>query len=320
MDRIIIEGTYMENVSNKKNVPHYVGMAFGILAIATCIATVALSVTDTYFSIYTLATSIIFLGINRIFMHINNYKKNMFESIFLTVFLFVLALLVALTKYNIYFLICSMFFYSLTIIVNCLLKMRREQSIQTIIFNCLLITLSFLSSFVFFFPAIYAKHASTVSNSNFIVLCFTSMIIVSSSKNILFPYHKKLKADVVSNVIRKSLVKEIITGLFILVILCSIYFTVVEPNITSYVDSLWYSFSVITTIGFGDVYVVTTLGRILSIILGVSGIAVVAVFTSLIVNFYNEMNKRREERTIKKIEAEVKELEELEESKEENQK
>lgn len=311
--------TYKEkdmSSNNKKKIQHYIGMAFGVLAILTCVATIVLSVVDSYFSIYTLATSIVFLGINRIFMHINKYKKNMFENIFLTVFIFILAVSVGLTKFSIYFLISSMFCYSLTIIGSCLLKLRGEKSIQMIILNCLEIALSFLFSFVFFFPAIYAKHASTVSNSNFIVLCFTAMILVSSGKNILFPYHKKLKADVVSNVIKKSLVREILAAQLILIILCSVYFTVVEPDITSYVDSLWYSFTIITTIGLGDVYAVTTLGRILSIILGISGIAVVAVFTSLIVNFYHEMNKKREEKALNKISEEVKELEK---SKEENQ-
>lgn len=98
--------------------------------------------------------------------------------------------------------------------------------------------------------------------------------------------------------------------LIILIILCSVYFTVVEPNITSYVDSLWYSFSVITTIGFGDVSVVTTFGRILSVILGICGIVVVALVTSFIVNFYNEMNKRREEATLERILDEEKKLRE----------
>lgn len=300
----------MENLSSKKNIQHHIGTALGILAILTCIATIVLSVIDSYVSIYTLSTSIFFLGANRIFMHINKYKKNMFENIFLTAFLFILAILVALTKYGIYFLISSMFCYSLTIIGNCLLKLKGEKSLQAIILNYLEIALAFLFSFVFFFPAIYEKHASTVSNSNFIVLCFTVMILVSSSKNIIFPYHKKLKVDVISNIIRKSLAKEILAALLILIILCSVYFTIVEPNITSYVDSLWYSFTIITTIGLGDVHVVTTLGRILSIILGISGIAVVAVFTSLIVNFYHEMNKKREDRTLKQIADEVKELEE----------
>ena len=108
---------------------------------------------------------------------------------------------------------------------------------------------------------------------------------------------------------------EIILSLMILVVLCSVYFTIVEPVMTSYVDSLWYSFSVITTIGFGDVCVTTTFGRILSVILGISGIVVVALFTSLIVNFYNEMNKRREEKEMNKILEKVEKIEEIEEEK-----
>ena len=146
------------------------------------------------------------------------------------------------------------------------------------------------------------------------------MIIVSSMKNVVFPYHKTLKLNIVSNIIKKSMVKEIILALLILVVLCSVYFTVVEPNITSYVDALWYSFAVITTIGFGDVYVITTFGRILSVILGISGIAVVAVFTSFIVNFYNEMSKKREERTLQRLLQEARELEEIEEQKKEQDK
>ena len=141
------------------------------------------------------------------------------------------------------------------------------------------------------------------------------MILVSSSKNILFPYHQTLKLHIISNIIKKSLVKEIVLGLIILIVLCSVYFTVVEPNITSYVDALWYSFSVITTIGFGDISVVTTLGRILSVILGIAGIVVVALVTSFIVNFYNEMNKKREEKTLKKL---IKESEEESKEKEED--
>ena len=305
----------------KKSPLYYAGLTCGLLALCFCFATIGLAVVDRYYCVYTLATAILLLGFNRVGLHFSNFKKNIIENIVVTAFIFVIALLVTLTKFSIYFLITSMFCYSLTIIIYCIYKIRSDKSTQLIIFHILCIILSFLFSFVFFFPAIYAKHASTVSNSNFIILCFTSMIIVSSLKNILSPYRKKLKMDVISNIIRKSMVNEIILLLLILVFLCSIYFTIVEPNITSYVDALWYSFAVITTIGFGDVYVITTFGRILSVILGISGIAVVAVFTSFIVNFYNEMSKRREERVIKRLEQKTEELEKIEEDlyKEDNQ-
>ena len=302
--------------AKRKNPFYVIGTVCGILAIICCFVVIGLSVSDNYVSIYVLSISLILLGINRIGLHVTNYKQNMFENIFLTAFIFALAILLGLTKYNIYFLITTMFLYSLTIVVARLLNLKKDKSIQSIIYNVLCMVFYFLFSFVFFFPEIYAKHATSVSNSNFMVLCFSIIIIASSGKNLLFPYHNELKINVINKVIRKSMVYEIILTLLILVILCSVYFTVVEPRMTSYVDSLWYSFSVITTIGFGDVYVTTTFGRILSVILGISGIVVVALFTSLIVNFYNETNKRRQEKEMQKIIEEVKEIEKIEEEKE----
>jgi hypothetical protein len=58
-----------------------------------------------------------------------------------------------------------------------------------------------------------------------------------------------------------------------------------------YTNALWYCFAVVTTIGFGDMTAVSTIGRVLSVILGVYGIVVVALITSIIVNFYGEMKK-----------------------------
>lgn len=305
----------MEEVKREKNKFYFIGLISGILAIVSCLVSIGLAVANSYVSIYVLSVALICLGVNRIGFHLSNFKENMFENIFLTVFIFILAIMVSLTKYRIYFLITAMFLYSVTIIIARLLKIKEDHSVQSIVFNVLCMVFAFLFSFVFFFPAIYEKHATSVSNSNFIVFCFAAMIIVSSSKNVLFPYHDALKINVVQKIIKKSLVYEIILGLLILVILCSVYFTLVEPAMTSYVDSLWYSFSVITTIGFGDVYVTTTFGRILSVILGISGIVVVALFTSFIVNFYNEMNKKREEKDIQKIYQDIEEIKKEEEKK-----
>lgn len=302
----------MKEIKGKKNAAYVIGLISGILAIVSCITAIIFAVNNSYLSIYTLSIGLFLLGINRIGFHLSNFKENMLENISLTVLIFVLGILMDFTKYSIYFLTSTMFLYSLTIIVLRLSKIKEDRSVQSIIFNILCMVFVFLFSFVFFFPVIYEKHATSVSNSNFIIICFSVMILISSSKNIIFPYHKTLRLNVVSRVLKKSMVFEIILVLMILVILCSIYFTVVEPSITSYVDSLWYSFSVITTIGFGDVTVSTTLGRILSVILGICGIVVVALFTSIIVNFYNEMNKKRDEAEMRRVMKKIEELEKLE--------
>ena len=306
----------MNKIKGKKNAAYVFGMVCGILAIVNCFVAIGFSVSNNYVSIYLLAVSLFLLGLNRIGLHLSNFKENMIENIVMTGLVFILALLVGFTKYSIYFLTTSMFLYSLSVIVARILKVKEDHSTQSIIFNSLCITFVFLFSFLFFFPAIYEKHATSVSNSNFIVMCYTLVIIVSSSKNVLFPYHHTLKLNVFSNIIKKSMVYEIFLSLAILIVLCSVYFTIVEPAMTSYVDSLWYCFSVITTIGFGDVYVTTTFGRILSVILGIGGIVVVALFTSLIVNFYNEMNKKREVNEIKQIVDEEEKEIKLEDNKE----
>ena len=302
----------MKEMNTKTKSFYYVELISGLLAIACCLTTIGLSVVDSYVAVYMLSSALFFLVINRVFFHLSIMKQDLIINMIISGFIALLALFVGLTKINIYFLISSMFGYSLAVIASHLLLLKSDHSGQTIAYTILFITFSFLFSFVFFFPAIYEKHATSVSNSNFIVLCYSTAVIISASKNVLFPFYKKLRLNIIDNVFKKSLVKEIVLGLLIIIILCSLYFTTAEPEITSYVDSLWYSFSVITTIGFGDIYVTTTFGRILSVILGICGIVFVALFTSIIVNFYHEMNQKREEREIRKIMDKIQILEKIE--------
>ena len=79
-----------------------------------------------------------------------------------------------------------------------------------------------------------------------------------------------------------------------------------EENIESFPEALWYCFAVVTTIGFGDFVAVTPIGRILTVILGLYGIVVVAVITSIVVNFYNETSGKKDQKELKEISEEEK--------------
>ena len=68
--------------------------------------------------------------------------------------------------------------------------------------------------------------------------------------------------------------------------------TFTDTAFPSFWDALWYCFAIVTTIGFGDLTPTTGTGRVLSVILGIYGIVVVALITSIIVNFYGEMKKK----------------------------
>ena len=67
----------------------------------------------------------------------------------------------------------------------------------------------------------------------------------------------------------------------------------------SFVDSIYYSVITMTTVGYGDVYPVTVLGKILSAIIALLGIGLVAVPTGIIssgfVESMEEKHKAQEE-------------------------
>ncbi len=84
---------------------------------------------------------------------------------------------------------------------------------------------------------------------------------------------------------------EIIAGLGLMMVAFSYVLTFTDEVFKTFWDALWYCFAIVTTIGFGDLAATSPLGRLLSVILGIYGIIVVALITSIIVNFYGEMKK-----------------------------
>lgn len=107
----------------------------------------------------------------------------------------------------------------------------------------------------------------------------------------------QMKLNILLNIIRETYVMEILLGLLLMIIACSTVFSTLERGMSDYGDALWYSFALVTTIGFGDITAVTPVGRILSVFLGIYGIVVVAIITSVIVNFYGEMRRISEGKT-----------------------
>jgi len=96
-------------------------------------------------------------------------------------------------------------------------------------------------------------------------------------------------------IVRKTYAAEILFGIVLLIVAFSLVFPYLEEGIATFNDALWYCFAIVTTIGFGDFSAVTPIGRILSVILGLYGIIVVALITSIIVNFYGEMKSDDDE-------------------------
>ena len=85
-----------------------------------------------------------------------------------------------------------------------------------------------------------------------------------------------------------------------LLFLCgaSAILVIAEPGINTFGDGLWYCFVAATTIGFGDICAVTSIGRITTVAVGIYGILMTAMVPGVVVSYYMEYLKIREKDTI----------------------
>ena len=98
---------------------------------------------------------------------------------------------------------------------------------------------------------------------------------------------KKLR--LLKGVLKRTNANQIIIAFVIFFFIDALLIWLIEPSIKTYGDSLWYCFSVFTTIGFGDLITTTVVGRILTALLSVLTIFVVALVTGVVVAFYNDV-------------------------------
>ena len=164
------------------------------------------------------------------------------------------------------------------------LSIIRNQSFRNVLLNVLFILLIVSYAVALFMPLEIDYFVLVIQFSAF--HAFLSIMIVIFSN---------VKLDILKQIVRKTYATEIILGLLLLILAFSYILSFMDESIDSFQDALWYCFTIVTTIGLGDVRPSTLFGRTLSVILGIYGIIVVALITSIIVNFYGEMKKIRAE-------------------------
>lgn len=68
----------------------------------------------------------------------------------------------------------------------------------------------------------------------------------------------------------------------------------VNEGILSYEDALWWSIVTVTTVGYGDIIVITRAGRIVAAILMITGVGFIGMLTSTMATFFfSQLEKRR---------------------------
>ena len=239
------------------------------------------------------------LGLSKLMNLIKNPSKMNFISFFvmLGIDLF-LGVLVAFARDNIYFYDLVGGLFCLNIALGRVFKIIEKRTVRSLIFNLIIIAATIALATGLFMPTPAGRTEDVV-----LILCmviiFSAVIEVVASAS----YHMRFK--VLLKIIVRTYALEIILGLATMIVAFSLVLTLYESEtIPTFYDGLWYCFSVVTTIGFGDKVPTGAIGRALSVILGIYGIVVVAVFTSIIVNFYNETMGKKDASEFKEIEKE----------------
>lgn len=101
-------------------------------------------------------------------------------------------------------------------------------------------------------------------------------------------------------VVRKKsseLISAIIVVLVLMVVAASLMYSVesvAQPEVfASMGDALWWAVATLTTVGYGDIYPITLLGKLLASLIALLGIGIVAIPTGIIVNGFAEMSHKK---------------------------
>ena len=229
----------------------------------------------------------------------NRTKINLIKCFIMLGFDVVLGIVVLFAKSNPFLFSLTAGLYCLGLIVGCVFNIIQDRRVRTIIFNSLIILFAIAMGIGMLVSPI--DEVEQIQNLILVECIFIAVVSFISAASIAF---SQLKVKVLLKVVLNTFSLEILFGLLTLIVCFSLVFMRVEPDIDTFPKALWYCFAIVTTIGFGDLVAVTPIGRVLSVFLGIYGLVVVAVITSIVVNFYNETSGKKDQKELKEISKE----------------
>ena len=286
---------------NKKMVFYILSLVLAIACMAIVFSLISRVVKDD------LSSAAIFLGVaflceagfNGILFFRFEDKKNRIRLSLMVLFFIIAAIFGFISTIGHYFLFSiSIFIFIIALAISRLLSIDKNKKLGWNVTNILCAILFFLMSFVTFLN-------DSDEKAKAIILIAAFILLFMSFHKLVLPTLNFEKVKILINILSVTHTIDVLVCLLALMIAFSFIFPLVETNINNFWDAIWYCFAVITTIGFGDFAATSAVGRILTVILGLYGIVVVAVLTSVIVNFYNAVSDKSSEKEMDKIVKEV---------------
>ena len=125
---------------------------------------------------------------------------------------------------------------------------------------------------------------------------------------------QKIGALLLKNKIQTGATSVVLTA-FLLIVFCSIGVLICEQqspnaNILTAEDAVWWAVTTITTVGYGDKYPVTTEGRIVAMVLMVSGIGLFGILSGLAASYFLHSKQKDTDQSDNEILSRLKKIEE----------
>ena len=310
-------GSFMNKKTAKKNKPITETPIFRIILTLASIAISILVLSFSALVIYNVAEGntadapiyllwiFVFIGLLSVVVFLKDRTKiNAIKCVTLIVIDIILGIIALFADKNPFIFSLIAGIYCVSIIVSRVFNILGNRSIRSIILNGLVILLAVLiGTGMIISPTDGAEQVQQLVTMECVFIAVVSFMEAMSVALM------ELKIKVLLKIVVSTFSLEVLLGLLIMIVSFSFILAAVEPQevIGSFTDGLWYCFAVVTTIGFGDIVATTAIGRILTVILGIYGLIVVAVITSIIVNSYNETVGKQDQKELKEIQNEEKE-------------
>lgn len=240
------------------------------------------------------------LGLMSVVLFLKDRTKiNLIRCVLLIIFDITLGIIILFAKDNPYLFSLTAGLYCVTVVISRIFSIIQNRTPRNVIFNLLIIVFAFALGIGLLISS--NTEAENIQNIILVECVFIAIVSFIEAMSVALA---QLKVKVLFKIILSTFSLEILFGLLITIVCFSLIFVSIEPNMATFPEALWYCFAVVTTIGFGDIVAVTPIGRVLTVILGLYGLIVVAVITSIVVNFYNETAGKHDQKELKEIRKE----------------